>query len=248
VSRIQAIRDDREQRPMRDDRAVDSDGLWALSLKSASSNKGGLASRAREEGRAHKSGILPRMNPAADPRQTSSRFTNLEIDQISRNDLVGLAAAPMNKCRQVSRYAAMQGAGRIEHESAFGRGDAALGVVISSLQQVDFLTQFWCSADDLPRFAGRCYEARDDCQSVFISAKHAAEAAIFAPISPFDVVASWLPGTVVRSDLKRFGMHPWLSLQRGAWPAMFGSPDQAWCCVGQSCVGGNRTMSPSIDG
>ena len=63
----------------------------------------------------------------------------LEIDQIHREQFVGLTAGAMNEQRQVDGDATMYRAGRVEHERAGPGRDAAFHVIIGAIDDVDFL-------------------------------------------------------------------------------------------------------------
>lgn len=62
----------------------------------------------------------------------SACFADFELDQIGCDDVVGLAAAPVNEGGEIGRDATVNGARGVEHESALARGDPPLRVVIVS--------------------------------------------------------------------------------------------------------------------
>jgi hypothetical protein len=75
--------------------------------------------------------------------------------QAHRHDFVRLAAAAMDIKSQVAGNPAVDSAGRIKHISFRPGDDAAPGVVISSLHDVDFFAQLRRLTDDFPRLARR---------------------------------------------------------------------------------------------
>jgi hypothetical protein len=88
---------------------------------------------------------------------------------------------------------AVDSAGRIKHEGSRPGDDAAPGVVINSLHDVDFFAQLRSLTDDLPRLAGWRRITGNHGKAVTVFPEHSPPPAVFTAVCPFNVVVGGLP-------------------------------------------------------
>src|SRR5436853_7655554 len=101
---------------------------------------------------------------------------------------------------EVTGYAAMARARRVEHERAGASHDAALGIIIRAFEDIDLLAQPRRLADDLPCLAGRGAVASDDGQTMRVLPQDAPPAAVLLAVlgRPSNCQAAFRPWLISR--------------------------------------------------